>query len=136
MGATHVCALILLAAGTAAVLLAAVALLVLPTPYARLHALSPASSLGIPLICLALALDAGAGRQAVKLLFIGALTAVSGPVLSIVIGRTMLREDAARAHGPGDGPDIGSDIGSDNGPGNGNGRGSGDGDARDGEPPV
>jgi multicomponent Na+:H+ antiporter subunit G len=89
-----VCALILLAAGTAAILLAAAALLLLPTPYARLHALSPASSLGIPLICLALALDAGPGRQALKLLFIGALTAVSGPVLSIVIGHTMAREDA------------------------------------------
>jgi multicomponent Na+:H+ antiporter subunit G len=92
MDVRHVCALTLLAAGVAAVLLAALALLVLPTPYARLHALSPASSLGVPLICLALALDAGAGRGAVKLLFIGALTAVTGPVLTVAIGRTMSRE--------------------------------------------
>jgi multicomponent Na+:H+ antiporter subunit G len=100
MDARHMCALALLAAGCAAVLLAAAALLVLPTPYARLHALSPASSLGVPLVCLALALDAGPGRAAVKLLFIGALTALAGPVLSIVIGRTMLREDRATGANP------------------------------------
>lgn len=88
----HVCALILLAAGAAALLLAALALAVLPTPYARLHALAPAGSLGVPLICLGLALDAGVGREAVKLLFIGAVTGVSGPVLTVVIGRTMARE--------------------------------------------
>ncbi|SDM76627.1 cation:proton antiporter [Actinacidiphila guanduensis] len=95
MDARHVCALALLTAGCAALLLAAAALLLLPTPYARLHALSPASSLGVPLICLALALDAGAGRQAVKLLFVGALTALSGPALTVVIGRTMLRAEEA-----------------------------------------
>jgi multicomponent Na+:H+ antiporter subunit G len=88
----HVCALILLACGVAALALSALALAVLPTPYARLHALSPASSLGMPLVCLALALDAGPGRAAVKLLFIGAVTAAAGPVLTIVIGRTMARE--------------------------------------------
>jgi multicomponent Na+:H+ antiporter subunit G len=91
MTLSHVCALALLACGCAALLLAALAVVALPTPYARLHALAPASSLGVPLICLALAVDAGPGRTAVKLLFIGALTAVSGPVVSIVIGRTMAR---------------------------------------------
>jgi multicomponent Na+:H+ antiporter subunit G len=95
MDVRHLCALILLAAGTAAILLAAAGLLLLPTPYSRLHALPAASSLGIPLICLALALDAGPGRQALKVLFIGALTAVSGPALSIVIGRTMAVEEEA-----------------------------------------
>ncbi|WP_328917251.1 MULTISPECIES: cation:proton antiporter [unclassified Streptomyces] len=89
MDVRHVCALILLCCGAAALLLSALALLVLPTPYARLHALAPASSLGLPLVCLALALDAGAGRAAVKLLFIGALTAFCGPLTSIAIGRTM-----------------------------------------------
>jgi multicomponent Na+:H+ antiporter subunit G len=98
MNPGHVCAVILLVCGTAALLLSALALAVLPTPYTRLHALSPASSLGVPLICLALALDAGGGREAVKLLFIGALTAVAGPVLTVVIGRTMARE--------GEGPDV------------------------------
>ncbi|WP_329129952.1 monovalent cation/H(+) antiporter subunit G [Streptomyces sp. NBC_01476] len=92
MDVRHGFAVALLVCGMAALLLSALALLALPTPYARLHALSPAASLGVPLICLALALDAGPGRAALKLLFIGALTAVSGPVVTIVIGRTMARE--------------------------------------------
>ncbi|MYS23432.1 multisubunit sodium/proton antiporter, MrpG subunit [Streptomyces sp. DvalAA-14] len=95
MDVRHGFALALLFCGTAALLLSALALLALPTAYTRLHALAPASSLGVPLICLALALDAGGGREAVKLLFIGALTAVSGPVIAIVIGRTMAREGEA-----------------------------------------
>lgn len=87
----HVLALVLLWCGAAALLLSAAALAVLPTAYGRLHALAPATSLGLPLVCLGLAVDAGAGRAAVKLLFIGALTAVSGPVITVVIGRTMIR---------------------------------------------
>ncbi|MFC4031923.1 monovalent cation/H(+) antiporter subunit G [Streptomyces polygonati] len=92
MDVRHGFALALLFCGAAALLLSALALLALPTPYARLHALAPATTIGVPLLTLALALDAGAGREAAKLLFIGALTAVSGPVISIVIGRTMARE--------------------------------------------
>ncbi|WP_405578779.1 cation:proton antiporter [Streptomyces sp. NBC_01190] len=92
MGVGHGFAVALLVCGSAVLLLSVLALVVLPTPYSRLHALAPASSLGIPLICLALALDAGGGREAVKLLFIGGLAALSGPVLAIVIGRTMARE--------------------------------------------
>ncbi|WP_327287150.1 cation:proton antiporter [Streptomyces sp. NBC_01198] len=92
---THGLALALLCCGCAALLLAAAALAVLRSPYARLHALAPATSLGVPLICLALAVDAGAGRLAAKLLVIGALTAVSGPVTTIVVGRTMVHEDEA-----------------------------------------
>ncbi|MEW2516770.1 monovalent cation/H(+) antiporter subunit G [Actinacidiphila alni] len=88
-------ALILLAGGTAALLLSALALLVLPGPYQRLHALAPATVLGVPLVCLALAVDAGPGRAAVKLLVVAALVAVSGPVVTIAIGRTVHEERAA-----------------------------------------
>jgi multicomponent Na+:H+ antiporter subunit G len=91
MSAGHVLALVLLWCGAAALLLSAAALAVLPTAYGRLHALAPATGLGVPLVCLGLAVDAGAGRAAVKLLAVGALTAVSGPVLTVVIGRTMIR---------------------------------------------
>lgn len=91
MSATHVLALALLWSGAAALVLAAAALAVLPTAYGRLHALAPATSLGIPLVCLGLAVDAGAGRAAVKLLAVGALSALSGPALAVVIGRTMIR---------------------------------------------
>lgn len=96
MDVRHVCALTLLVAGVAALLLSALALLVLPGPYTRLHALAPGTSLGVPLICLALAVDAGPGRAAVKLLVIGALLAAGGPVVSIAIGRTIKR-DASRS---------------------------------------
>jgi multicomponent Na+:H+ antiporter subunit G len=91
MSGAHVLALTLLWCGAAALLLAAVALAVLPTAWGRLHALAPASGLGVPLVCLGLAVDAGAGRAAVKLLFIGALTAVSGPVVTVAVGRTVIR---------------------------------------------
>jgi multicomponent Na+:H+ antiporter subunit G len=89
----HVIALVLLVAGTAVLLLSACALLVLPRPYAQLHALAPATSLGSPLIALALALDTGPGRAAVKLLAIGALLAVSGPITTMAIGRVTVATD-------------------------------------------
>ncbi|RKN40845.1 cation:proton antiporter [Streptomyces hoynatensis] len=99
MEVRHVFALVLLACGVAVLLLAGLALLVLPGPYARVHALSPATSLALPLVCLALALDTGPGRQALKLLFIGLLGALSGPVTTLAIGRT-----AWRASAPGEEP--------------------------------
>lgn len=95
MDVRHVCALVLLVGGMAALLLSAVALLVLPGPYQRLHALAPATTLGLPLICLALAVDAGPGRAAVKLLVVAALVAASGPVVTIAIGRTVHEEGTA-----------------------------------------
>jgi monovalent cation/proton antiporter MnhG/PhaG subunit len=92
----HVLALVLLVAGTSVLLLSACALLVLPGPYARLHALAPATSLGAPLIALALALETGPGRGAVKLLAIGALLAASGPVTAMAIGRVTVATDPGR----------------------------------------
>jgi multicomponent Na+:H+ antiporter subunit G len=87
--ARHAVVLVLLFGGLAVLLLSTVALLVLPGPYQRLHALAPATSLGLPLLCLALAVDTGPGRAAVKFLVIAALAAVSGPVVGIAIGRTV-----------------------------------------------
>ncbi|PYC70612.1 hypothetical protein C7C46_27270 [Streptomyces tateyamensis] len=91
----HQIALVLLVAGVAVLLLAGLALLRLPAPYLRLHALSPASSLGAPLIALALAVETGPGRGAAKLLVIGALLAVGGTVTTMAIGRTTLRREEA-----------------------------------------
>ncbi|XIE77466.1 monovalent cation/H(+) antiporter subunit G [Streptomyces sp. SBR177] len=54
-----VCAAVLLTAGVAVLLLAVLALHVLPGPYVRLHALAPASSLGAPLVVLAVAVAEG-----------------------------------------------------------------------------
>ena len=87
MNTRHLIAVVLLVAAVAVLLLSALALLTLPRPYARLHALAPATSLGAPLVVLALAVDAGPGRSAVKLLVIGALIAAAGPVTTMAIGR-------------------------------------------------
>ncbi|MEU9040668.1 MULTISPECIES: monovalent cation/H(+) antiporter subunit G [unclassified Kitasatospora] len=92
----HVLALVLLCAGTAALLFAALALAVLPGPYLRLHALSPAAALGAPLVALALAVDTGPGRMAVKLLVIGLLSAVGGTVTTMAVARATVRVEAAR----------------------------------------
>ncbi|WP_405783204.1 cation:proton antiporter [Streptomyces sp. NBC_00859] len=89
MDIRQICAVALMCCGSAALVLSVLALLVLPGPYARLHALAPATSLGLPLICLALAVDAGPGRTAVKFLFIAAVMAVTGPVVTISIARTI-----------------------------------------------
>lgn len=82
-----VCATALLAAGTAVLLLAVLAFLVLPRPYARLHALAPATSLGAPLILLALAVDAPPGRAAVKFLVIAALMVLGGTLTTLAMAR-------------------------------------------------
>ncbi|MDF3288180.1 cation:proton antiporter [Streptomyces silvisoli] len=89
----HICALILLTLGVAVLLLSATALIVLPRPYGRLHALTPATSLGVPLVALALAVETGPGRGAVKFLVIAALTAVGGPVTTMAIGRGTAQND-------------------------------------------
>jgi monovalent cation/proton antiporter MnhG/PhaG subunit len=96
MALRHLIALVLLVTGSAVLLLSACALLVLPAPYARLHALSPATSLGAPLIALALAVDTGPGRGAVKLLVIGALLAAGGPITTMAIGRASTADDPDR----------------------------------------
>ncbi|MEE1787037.1 monovalent cation/H(+) antiporter subunit G [Streptomyces sp. SP17BM10] len=89
----HTVAVALLCAGTAVLLLAALAVAVLPGPYLRLHALSPAAALGAPLVALALAVDTGPGRAAVKLLVIGLLLAAGGTVTTMAIGRATVRAE-------------------------------------------
>lgn len=90
----HAVALGLGTAGSAALVLAAVAVVLLPGPFARLHALACAGSLGAPLVALGVAVDAGPGRAAVKVLVIGVLLAVGGTVTTMAIGRvTVLAHD-------------------------------------------
>jgi multicomponent Na+:H+ antiporter subunit G len=100
----HDVALALLGLGAAAVLLSCLALIALPGPFVRLHATSVASSLGLPLLALALAVDTGPGRGAVKLLVIGALVCFSGPVTTMAIGKA-LREQRTRRSAGGHAPD-------------------------------
>ncbi|MFH9979079.1 cation:proton antiporter [Streptomyces sp. NPDC017179] len=83
----HLTVLVLLWAGVGCMLLSAVAVLRLRGTLMRLHALAPPSCAGVPLIALAVAVDQGVGRAAVKTLFIGLLFAVGGTVTAISVGR-------------------------------------------------
>ncbi|MFJ8493178.1 cation:proton antiporter [Streptomyces sp. NPDC094038] len=100
MTVRHLCALVLLAAGTGVLLLSAVSLVVLPGPFQRLHALTPASTVGAPLVVLAMAVETGPGRAALKLLVIAVVVALGGAVTAMAIGRAtaqherLLREDS------------------------------------------
>ncbi|MEV0533540.1 monovalent cation/H(+) antiporter subunit G [Kitasatospora sp. NPDC050463] len=87
MTARHLIVLVLLWSGAAFLLLSALAMLRLRGTLMRLHALTPASVAGMPLIAAAVALEQGVGRAAVKTLFIGLLFAAGGTVTTIAIGR-------------------------------------------------
>ncbi|MGW5420948.1 monovalent cation/H(+) antiporter subunit G [Streptomyces sp. NPDC003943] len=88
MSARTVCAGVLLVAGVVVLLLAVLGLNVLPGPYARLHALSPATSLGGPLVVLALAVDAGPSRHSAALLVVALIMAAGGSLTTIALGRS------------------------------------------------
>lgn len=77
--------------GVGLVLLSALSLLRLHGRVDRLHALAPAACAGLPLIAVAVAVDQGAGRAALKTLFIGLVFAVGGTAGTIAIGKATLR---------------------------------------------
>ncbi|MFB7908298.1 cation:proton antiporter [Kitasatospora sp. NPDC056076] len=93
----HVIELVLLWAGVGCVLLSTAAVVRLRGTLMRLHALTPASVVGVPLIAAAVAVDQGLGRAAVKTLFIGLVFAVGGTVTTIAIGHAAHQaEDGGR----------------------------------------
>lgn len=93
MSVGHVVALTLVGLGAAAICLSGLGLLLVRDVYTRLHLLAPASSVGVPLVVVGLAVETGAGRAAVKLLFIGALLALSSPVVTAATARAAARLD-------------------------------------------
>ncbi|MFD8595333.1 cation:proton antiporter [Kitasatospora sp. NPDC059646] len=96
MTGRHAAALVLLSAGSAALLLAGAAFARLPGRLLRLHALAVASTLGGPLTAVAVAVDTGPGRAALKLLLIGALVLAAGPVTTMAVGRLTVRQERER----------------------------------------
>lgn len=76
-----------LAAGVAVVVLSCLGALLAPNRYVRLHFLSPVTSVGAPLIGIALAIDNGAGLTTAEDLFTVMLLAVSGPVIEAATAR-------------------------------------------------
>lgn len=103
MSAAHGCVPALLWAGVACLLVSAVALHRLGGTVPRLHALAPASCLGVPLVAVAVAVDQGAGRAAVKTLVIGLLFAVGGTAGTIAIGKAAVQAGEQEAGGEQDG---------------------------------
>ncbi|MDQ4116769.1 MAG: monovalent cation/H(+) antiporter subunit G [Actinomycetota bacterium] len=79
-------ALTLLVAGVAVVAAASVGALLLRDTRTRLHALTAVSTVGGPLVILAVAVD-GSATTAVQALLVGVLLASTGPVLGAATGR-------------------------------------------------
>jgi len=80
---------VLLVVGIALVVFSALGVLLVNGPFDRLHFLSPASTLGAPLICLAVMLDLGAQRTTAKVGAIAFVLLVAQPVITAATGRAL-----------------------------------------------
>ena len=85
---------VLLFAGVAIVAASAWAALWLRGVFVRLHYLSPVTSLGGPLIGIALGLENGWGLTTGLILLIVGLLAVSGPVVAVATTRVVAQREA------------------------------------------
>ena len=85
--------LALLWAGIAVVALSCLGALTLRQVYNRLHYLTPMTSIGAPLIGLALAIGNGWGLAMAEDLFIVFLLALTGPVLEAATGRAAAQRE-------------------------------------------
>ncbi|WP_241741075.1 monovalent cation/H(+) antiporter subunit G [Streptomyces sp. L2] len=88
-GPAHVAAVVCETAGTVVVVASALAALAMRHVYNRLHFLTPATSLGAPLIAVALVLENGWGLTAGLDILIVALLALSAPVLEAATARVV-----------------------------------------------
>ena len=86
-GAAGDLVLALYVAGLAVVVLSSLGAVAMRRIYGQLHLLSPMTSLGAPLIGLALAIQNGWGLTTGEIVLIAALLAVTGPVLAAATGR-------------------------------------------------
>jgi multicomponent Na+:H+ antiporter subunit G len=89
--------LALLAAGLAVTVISSVAALTAARAMTRLHFLTPITSVGFPLIGLAISVANGLGLTTAEVLFIVFLVAVSGPVLETAIGRVIAQREGMMA---------------------------------------
>lgn len=83
----------LLAAGSLVVVASSIGALVVKDFYRRLHWLTPVTSVGGPLIGLALAVANGWGLTTAIALVTVALLALTGPVLTAAVGRVAAQHD-------------------------------------------
>jgi multicomponent Na+:H+ antiporter subunit G len=92
-GASHLAALCLQTAGTVVVIASALAALRMRRTYNRLHFITPATSLGAPLICVALVVENGWGLTAALDVLIVFLLALTAPVLEAATGRVAAQRE-------------------------------------------
>ncbi|MFI1538703.1 monovalent cation/H(+) antiporter subunit G [Streptomyces anandii] len=88
-GPAHIAALVCETAGVAVVVASALAALAMRRAYNRLHFLTPATSLGAPLIAAALVLENGWGLTAGLDILIVLLLALSAPALEAATARVL-----------------------------------------------
>lgn len=62
-------------------------------PYDRIHYLSPVTSVAGPLLAVGLAIQDGTNLTSAQILFIAALLAIIGPVLTAVTGRLLAQNE-------------------------------------------
>ncbi|AHE67233.1 cation:proton antiporter [Legionella oakridgensis] len=80
---------VLLFLGIAIECLSCIGLFIMPTAYARLHYLSPATSLGALLIGVAILLKEGFNQQGIKTIVVILLLILMGPILTHATARTI-----------------------------------------------
>lgn len=93
MNATNTAAEVLLWAGIAVTVLACLGALTFRRVYLRLHYLTPMTSIGAPLVGLALAVDNGWGLTMAQDVFIVFLLAITGPVLEAATGQVSAQRE-------------------------------------------
>jgi multicomponent Na+:H+ antiporter subunit G len=93
VSAREVAVAVLLALAGLVVLLCAVGLAAAPGPLAKLHFVTPVTSVAGPLLGVAYAVDQGLGLPAGLVLLTVAVLAATGPVLGAAVGRLAAAED-------------------------------------------
>ena len=88
------------ALGCALVVLSTLEMLLRKQVPDRLHLLAPASSLGAPLVALALVLANGVSLTSGEIAFIGALVIGTGPVLTAAMARVHRERERQQAEEP------------------------------------
>lgn len=88
-----VVARVLLFAGVGVVVLSSLSAVWLRGVFVRLHFLSPVTSVGAPLIGIALAVENGWGLTTGLVLLVVALVALTGPVVEVATGRLMAQRE-------------------------------------------
>ena len=89
----HVAVIALLAVGVALVVLSAIGVAVIGAAFTRLHLITPASTLGVPLICVAVMLDQGTARLSLKVGIIALLSLIGQPAVTAATARALARSD-------------------------------------------